>query len=296
VNELSQKVTDKEFWVDNLLKSNLDSIAHNLKRDWDFIGIISGDGLTRVGKSVLAQQVAYYVSYNLGRSFDMNNICFTSEDLIKKAVQSENSCFIYDESRESLDAKKAMGLISRGLFDFFAECGKLNHFIILVLPDFFDLNRRIAVNRSAFLINVFRTTKIKELKSGAVSEYQRGHYAWFGRNKKKRLFILGKKNFDDYHIVKPDFYGKFDNKWMVNEAEYDKVKMEFIRRDRNQIKVTKRTESWLRQRNGLVKHLHTEFNYTQKQICDILKRNGHPIARQAISAILKEDNERLVVI
>lgn len=290
-----KKVTDKGFWIDGILKSNLDSITHNLKRDWDFIGIISGDGLTRVGKSVLAQQVAYYVSYQLERSFTMDNICFTSEDLIKKAVKTENSCFIYDESRESLDAKKAMGLISRGLFDFFAECGKLNHFIILVLPDFFDLNRRIAVNRSAFLINVFRTTKIKELESGAVSEYQRGHYAWFGRNKKKRLFILGKKNFDDYNMVKPEFYGTFTNRWMVDEGEYDKVKMDFIRRDRNQIRVTGTQMRWIGQRNACIRAMHNVYHITQKEIVDVINAEGGNINRATVNKIVKNLDKSVTI-
>jgi len=236
-----ERVTDRQYWMDSILKNNLNTAIYNLKRDWDYVFVISGSGLVRIGKSMLAQQIGYYISSYFKTPFNIDNIIFGSKNLITTAHKlPKNSVLIYDEAREALDAKKSMRSLSQDLQDFFAECGMYNHFMILVLPDYFELYRRLATTRSDALINVFRVPQLKHDKElGDVSEYKRGYFEFYSREKKKRLYIDGKKKYEDYNIgIKlRNFWGNFREHWIINPEEYTKKKLEFIRRDKGKEKV-----------------------------------------------------------
>ena len=46
------------FYMEENLKSQIDILLKNIKHDWDFTILITGSGEVRVGKSVLAMQIA----------------------------------------------------------------------------------------------------------------------------------------------------------------------------------------------------------------------------------------------
>ena len=48
------------FYMDDLLKAQIDVLLKNIGNDWDFTIIITGGGEVRVGKSVLAMQIGSY--------------------------------------------------------------------------------------------------------------------------------------------------------------------------------------------------------------------------------------------
>ena len=116
------RVTDKQYWMDAQLANNLNTVIYNLPHDWDFVCIMTGNGMVRVGKSVLAQQVGYYVAHHLGTSFTVDNIVFSGDELIGTAHKLKpNSVIVYDEARAELDVAKTMERVSKILRDFFAE-------------------------------------------------------------------------------------------------------------------------------------------------------------------------------
>ena len=155
------------YWMDKGLQKILNSIAYNVPLDWDSLILISGSGMVRVGKSVFGQQIGHYLSVKLKTKFDINNIVFSGQELIEKArTFPKHSVFVYDEARGELDTKKVMEDITKTLMDFFAECGMYNHVIIIVLPDFFDLPKGIAISRSELLLNVYRDRSIKKNEYG----------------------------------------------------------------------------------------------------------------------------------
>jgi hypothetical protein len=222
------------YHMDNGLKTILKSIAYNVPNDWDSIILISGSGMVRVGKSVLAQQVGCYLAELLDTKWNIEHIVFTGDELMSKArTYPKYSVFIYDEARGELDTKKIMEDITKTLLDFFAECGLYNHVVIIVLPDFFDLPKGIAINRSELLLNVYRDRSKKVDNEGdEIIKFERGFFQGFHRQSKKKLYILGKKNFNDYDAAKRDFYGDFPNVFTVDKQAYDKKKMEYLARDR----------------------------------------------------------------
>jgi len=281
------KVTDQEFWMDGYLKSNMDSIIHNLRGDWDFMLVISGSGMVRVGKSVLAQQIGYYAASKLGTPFSLSNIVFSGKQLMKVASElPRNSVILYDEARAELESKKAMQNVSKALLDFFAECGMYNHMLILVLPDFFELNKRLAVARSDALINVYRTTKPVTLKDGTeVVEFVRGHFNFYNQERKKYLYIAGKRAFDSYHVGKRNFYGEFRNHWVIDKEEYLQKKLEFLKRDRTEV-LKGRAKLWVTQRDVLLNYIVREQGIKQSELVKLLEDNGVKMTQQAISQAL----------
>lgn len=234
-------VTDKQYYISNHLKNTLDSYCHNLKKDWDFVILVSGCGQVRVGKSVLAQQVAYYVAQKMNTPFDVSNMCFSSKELIEKAHKSPiNSVLVYDEARNALDAKKTMRATTQELLDFFAECGQYNNVIILVLPDFFELNKGLALTRSRVLLDVYTKNKKKFSNDGStVVEFQRGYFRYFDFDKKRLLYLKGKERKNDYFCVKPLFHDRFNNIYTVDEKAYRHKKAETIKREVKDRKIDK---------------------------------------------------------
>lgn len=233
-----KRVTDLNYWMDDYLKMRIDDCVYNLVDDWDFVFIISGDGMVRMGKSVLAQQIGYYVSHHMKTPFSIDNIVFSGEELIHVAKKLPmNSVIIYDEARGELDSKKSLAKVSKVLQDFFAECGMYNHFFILVMPDFFELNKSIAVSRSHSVINVYKKNRKVTKSDGSFRvKYDRGFFEYFGRTKKKKLYILGKKQYHDYSVVKPDFFGDFRKFDIIDKQLYDQKKLDYIKRDRLEAK------------------------------------------------------------
>lgn len=234
----------KEWYIDGYLASQLDSLAYNVKDDWDFVIIISGDRMVRVGKSVLALTICAYLCYSIqklglsDRDYNIDDIYFENEDLITAAfTKPKYSINHYDEGREGLAANKAMKQFQQQLMDFFTECGQLNHIFVIVAPDYFELKEDIAVGRSEVLINVYRKEESKEMdiykegKKIPITKFSRGYFQFFSRNKKAQLYDNYKsRRRKSYFSVKPNFIGRFTNQYPVDEEEYKKKKKDSLTR------------------------------------------------------------------
>lgn len=180
-------------------------------KDWDFKLLISGSGMTRTGKSTLASQIALV----LDPKVDIDRVIFRGDKLIEKALECpKNSAVIYDEAKEGLDSKKAMTSYSMNITDYFSECGWLNQFLIVVLPEFFDLNKSVALNQSIFLINC----KIQ-------GNFIRGFFDFYNRKDKRYLYIKGKK-YNNYNCQKATWNGRFSSFFPFDLDEYERRKKE----------------------------------------------------------------------
>jgi len=236
-----EKSEGGSFHFDRIFKKPLDTICYNIKNDWDFIILITGSGMTRTGKTTLAQQIGKYCADKLSTPFDNSNIVFGGKQLIETSKQKpHNSVIIDDESREDMSGKRSMEYMNKTLMDFFNECGMYNHLMILVATDFFDFTKSIAVTRSEILFNVTReVSKPIILKNGEeVVKLERGHVDFYDRKAKRLLYINGKKNYDDYSLGTKyrSFYGFFDNKWIIDKEQYQKDKQIYLERERSREK------------------------------------------------------------
>lgn len=182
------KVKDREFYLDGELKKRLDNVKYiTHERNYDAVIII--DGLERVGKSTLGITCGYYIADG---NFTQENIAADSDDAIKK-IESlpDKSVLLIDEGSLVFNSRDSMKREQRKLIKILNVVGQKNMTFIIVLPSFFDLNKSIAIRRSRFLLHCYSDNKLR-----------RGRFAYFSQDKKKLLYMVGKKNYESYAYPK----------------------------------------------------------------------------------------------
>lgn len=218
---------DKNIYYDNYLLENLKIIKRAVHHDRDAVIVVAGDPGS--GKSVFAMQLAKF----LDPSFNIDNIYFEGEKLIRKLVSPDTKprqAFIYDEAREGLSARSSMSKQNKTITDCFAEIRQKNLFIIVVLPDFWDLDSNVANKRSRYLFHVYEKPN-PEATEGE-DPFQRGYVRFFNRKDKYKLYILGKK-FHDIWAIEPSVHPfVFKNQYVVDEARYRELKYQALRTNR----------------------------------------------------------------
>lgn len=216
--------------------------------------------------SVLAQQIACYWTYAIWKAYGVevpfdtkDNIVFHGHELIKKGnklgKKHKMGCLIFDEAGADLEGVKAMKKSTQNVKDFFRECGQYNMLSILCLPEFFDLPKGIATNRSNALIDCYVTVDDNDM-------WERGKFNFFSAPAKKNLYRWGKKD-GNYAASKPDFYGDWDNVYVLPEEEYRKMKVEALK---TREVVNEREDKRMNYLRGCVKILATDFELTYREI------------------------------
>ncbi|KKL46837.1 hypothetical protein LCGC14_2341560 [marine sediment metagenome] len=281
------------FYMNDLLKIQIDYYIKNIGRDWDFTIIVCGEGEVRVGKSYLAAQIgAYWTSeikrlYRITVPFNLkDNMVFDGAKLIEKGnalgAKHPYSVLDFDEAGADLEGTKAMTATTRAVKDYLRECGQYNMLTILVLPEFFDLPKSIALNRSACLINVFYVPDENGL-------FQRGYFKFFGRPGKKKLYLLGKQTLN-YNVAKQDFYGTFPDFFPLDKKEYEQLKKKALKR-RESSTVDKK----LLQRNIAWGFLHNECGWKLTEIASKTTAQGaytgQPTITEALKGMILHNNE-----
>ena len=213
---LPNQQTDGRY-IDENYYENLKVLAEVIVNDMTFMAIISSSTLeVGTGKSVFVQQTAeawlYLVNklhgFNLPE-LNMSNIVFKPKDLIKRAFEVPRYSVVIVDEWDDAHYWSELGVSMR---QFFRKCRQLNLFIILVIPNFFQMPINYAVSRSVFFVDVRFEGK-----------FERGYFRFFNFNKKKDLYINGKKT-QNYNCVKPDFIGRFTKGYCVDEQLYRKAK------------------------------------------------------------------------
>jgi len=272
------------YYMQGYLKNNLDGIPRFLKKSWDVVGIISGHGKVRIGKSTMAMQVAYYVAWILAGGkmlmdetgnkvlgiekeakdvkFNLEeNVVFSADELQEAANNlhrkyGKNQVIVYDEGRQGLDSARTMESINKGMEDFFQECGFMGHVILLVLPSYFKLHEDYAVARSLFLIDVF-----------ADKDFNRGYFNFYNEKQKELLFFFGKKRLGataKYMSANESFWGRF-GRWLPFDQDlYEERKKHAIETKR----VKRRERNLQMQRDCLLWLMHHKYKVKNKEISE----------------------------
>jgi len=256
------------FLMHDILKQQIDLLIKNVIKDWDFTIIVTGGGEVRVGKSVLALQIAAYWTYQIEKVHNIKvpfnvkeNIVFQWNKLIEqgnKLGQISKYCVLqYDEAGETMEGSKTQSAELKAVRDYLRECGQYNFLNILVMPEFFDLPKGIAITRSIFLIDVSYTANDEGI-------FQRGYFKFYSRRNKKLLYMKGKKELN-YNAHPYNFDGEFRNFYPIDEAEYRKSKQEALK-DRENGKGDKVMLS----RDALMYHLVEIEGQKPKDVRDLI--------------------------
>jgi len=282
------------FYMDKTLKQQIDYLLKNIVHDWDFTIIISGKGNVRVGKSVLGMQIGYYWTqqmkelYGIDVPFNLKeNFVFHGSKLISKGNElgSKYKYFslIFDEAGADLQGRRVMRTTTQAVLDYLRECGQYNALTILILPEFFDLPKSVAISRSIFLLNVDYTASEE-------GDFQRGLVNFYSKPKKKKLYIKGKKDLD-YAAASESFICNFKNFYPLSEQEYRELKLKALRtrdltlprHEMRMLEVLQCLFTWFK-----------SIGKSQQDIADIVNSYSNTkIEQQWVSWVLKRDYGKL---
>lgn len=252
------------FYLEPVLKSQLDILLKNIKNDWDFTILITGGGEVRVGKSQIALQICAYWNYMVKKLYGLKCPFSVKDNIVydgKKLIETGNklgqnhpySCLIYDEAGADLAGVKVMSQMTQDVLDFYRECGQYNLCNVLVLPEFFDLPKSIALSRSIFLIDV-------TYNADDEGYFQRGYFKFYSRRNKKKLYLLGKKELN-YQAYIYDFQGRFYHFYPIDEKEYRNAKLEALKK-----RESKRRNKFQMQRDACWYLLTNEYGLSYDQL------------------------------
>lgn len=251
------------YYMQGYEVQNLLGIPHYLRLAWDVVGIVSGHGKVRIGKSTKASQIGYFLAWLMaGGWIEINegklikiippkeevhfslkeNVVFSPYDLMDRAEMLFNKygphqVIIYDEARGGLASDRAMESINKTMSEWFEACGQYQHIILLVLPNFFKLHEDYAVARSLFLVDVFSD-----------KQHRRGYFNFYNEIQKEKLYYFGKKRIGvtaKYASATESFWGRFTKFMPWDKNEYDKLKKEALKK----LKKTAHQKKIIKQRN-----------------------------------------------
>lgn len=235
-------------YIDGILHENIKLLAKNVTKDMTYLGIISSSTLeVGTGKSVFAQQIAesYLASikecHNIDIDLTMENIVFSPKEIIERSFKVPRYSVIISDEWEDAHYWSELGMSLR---QFFRKCRQLNLFIILIIPNFFQLPMNYAISRSVFFIDVRFS-----------GEFERGYFSFYNFQNKKDLFVQGRKT-QNYKVVRPNFTGRFVDGYVVNEKEYRKEKMQDMLR---QEQLEKKPLTEKQHRVKMFKQLHANL-------------------------------------
>lgn len=268
------KITDPktekihEFYFDKRLYTSLVKKVRKSVQKKDKDRVIIVDGAEGGGKSTFTFQMAKI----LCPSFNLKDICFTSEEFIRAISRAKPyDCIVYDEAFTGLSSRGALSEVNRMLVSLMMEMRQKNLFVIIVLPTFFLLDKYVAMWRARDLFHIYE-------RNG-----ERGFWVYYNRNKKKLLYLKGKKEYI-YSGVKSNFRGRFIKGYIVDEKKYrDKKGVALKSRDRRT-----KSDKFKGQRDNLIRLLHKELDLTLKELSDKVKEYKISLKSTQLSDIIRD--------
>tara|TARA_R100001594_G_scaffold147038_1_gene199436 strand:- start:3426 stop:4337 length:912 start_codon:yes stop_codon:yes gene_type:complete len=202
---------DTHYWMDGILHNNLISAKSLIKEDWDFLYVIDGD--VGCGKSVLAQQIAYFVSE--GR-LTLKQICFTPDQFRSAILNAEKyEAIVFDEAFRGLAGRASLSKVNKDIVELLNEIRQKNLFIFIVLPSMWDLDKYITQHRCS---GVFHVYYLPYKKADGSWSRERGHVKFY--NKAKIGYTIGNSSVKYIYPKSASFKITFKNFYPINEKSY----------------------------------------------------------------------------
>lgn len=261
------EVTDKKLVLENKLIEKLDLIIKRLQGTDDAVMIIDGD--EGIGKTNFGVALCYYVSFYTKREYDIHNIFFDLDKLIKFASETKEQIIHWDEA--------ALGGLSIQWWkqnqikfvQLLMIARKKKHFIVMCIPKFNRLNEFFVVDRSIALIHVYARQNI-----------YKGRFFYFTKQKKEKLFDEWKRKRVRLYIKHRSFGGRFPkamekvfDTYQINQYERkkDKAILDLVKDDKGDVKQEK--EDLEKYKYAMSKHTTDEIKAKLRDVSSRTIRN-----------------------
>jgi hypothetical protein len=205
-------VTDKEYYLENLLVNKLDIFVERQNKNFDHLILLDGD--EGFGKSTFSWAIAYYLAEKTGKSFTTQNIFFDADKMMEFASKNESQIIIWDEAAIGGMGMQWQSSIQQKLVMALMIARKKKHFWFFLIPKFYKLKDYI-VERAIGLVHVY-----------SPNDMNRGYFVYF--NKKRKMMLYNKimtNKFKHLSYKQHSFHGKFTRtNHIINEDEYEQMK------------------------------------------------------------------------
>lgn len=281
------RVTDFEYVDGNNVKhvgynmnrrlyNCITEIPNRLKKNFCNIGIISGNGMTRVGKSTLAVQIAYLCSWLIagGKHDPETDEVIKKPDTVpevryffditslSKAITEDKgkyNVYVLDEGDEIAGARTSAKRENRLFRELVIRSAIQNYVLIVCLPDFFSLSKAWACQDSDWLCNTY------------LRGDRRGYFKLYDRDGKTRLHVYGKKKTGAYRylLARPKFDGEFPDVFVGNKEAYEKAKKDSLTQiDNTKVKKEPANNRFSFERNTILLKAMEKYNLTPQEAAD----------------------------
>ena len=198
-------VNGKTFYLDGILKDNLDRLNYLATQDFDNVIVV--DGAVGSGKSVFTQICAYYGSKG---KLTMDKVTFSPQEFREAVLKCEKyDHIIFDEAFRGLSGRATMTQTNRILIEMLQEIRQKNLTIWIVLPSIWDLDSYVSKHRCRGLFNIYMG---KNLERGYFRFYAKETIRYFLANSKQKYTYPPYKN--------RSFWGRFKLFYPLGEQEY----------------------------------------------------------------------------
>lgn len=222
--------------MDNVLAQHIDVICNDLYDDDDGVIVLFGD--ERAGKSILESQIVKRAISKLKCDFSIErDIHYDGQQYINNSFKKKQRTInCLDESRRTLNKLRMMSNTNQQFMDFLSECGSQNQLHLILLPNYYDLDKDVATRRLKLLIKVIKT------RDPVTKKIKRGIFQIIRTTNKDALKQLYKYKSENIPKSMIAYEGKFTPEWGWNEEEYrnkkEREKAKYYTEQEEKIKFT----------------------------------------------------------
>jgi len=274
-------VTDKKYSMDAKYVSKLDLMVKRMEGTDDNILLIDGD--EGQGKTEKAIGTCYYISYKMGRKYDVNNIFFELDQVINFASTTEQQIIHFDEGALGLQSTQWWNKNQQKFLTLCMVARKKKHFIVICIPKFYKLSQYITEERSIGLVHVYSRKNM-----------QKGRFCYFTKKAKEKLIQQWKrkkvKTYKKFH----SFHGSFVQ---ASKKVFTPEEMEVYEKNKDQAimnvcadnsTISSAQERYITQRNLLIKYIVEEKGLSFRKAEKFMESIGVNIKKDQILKIIKE--------
>lgn len=266
------------YYIHPMLKELLDGFKYAISKKNTSV-VMLFDGRSGMGKTTLANQVGMYLDNN----YDIDKIYYEPERFLEGLAEAKKGDFILFDEAMIISNRSAMSKINMMIVQAMSMIRSKNIYVGFCVNSIFDLDRNLVLSRADLLLHVHGENLIDR---GNFKAYFKPRKAY---NKIITLYFEGKKYYS-YNTI-PNFFGKFYNKFIVDEEEYEKRKQKginnFLRslestHIKKHILVTARLCRFIKQNN----------TFTAEEISDIAGVSPRTIFRYLLALKKQEEADK----